>query len=145
MTHKIDQRIVGYSVKPQEAAQAPQVIELQETTTRPESLHGKTYKIKTPVSDHALYITINDITVNGIDRPYEVFIQSKDTDQHQWMAALTRVISAVLRKGGEVSFLCKELQEVFDPKGGYFRSGKYIPSLVHEIGAVLEKHMRHEN
>ena len=113
----------------------------------PEELHGATYKIKTPMSDHALYITINDIVLNvGTDhaqrRPFEIFINSKNMDHFQWVVALTRVISAVFRKGGDCTFLVEELKAVFDPQGGYFkRGGKFSPSLVAEIGEAIEDHL----
>lgn len=105
---------------------------------RPEVLTGKTYKVKTPLSEHALYITIN----NCDDRPFEIFINSKAMEHFQWIVALTRVVSAVFRHGGEVAFLVEELRSVFDPKGGYFKKGgKYMPSLVAEIGDVIKQHL----
>lgn len=111
-------------------------------------LVGSTYKVKTPLSDHALYITINDLVLNEDTeheqrRPFEVFINSKNMEHFQWIVALTRIISAVFRKGGDVTFLVEELRSVFDPRGGYFKKGgKYMPSLVAEIGDVIEAHMR---
>jgi hypothetical protein len=121
---------------------------MHENVVRPERLHGSTYKIKTPLSDHALYITINNIVLNVGDQhevchPFEIFINSKAMDHFQWIVALTRIISAVFRKGGDVTFLVEELRSVFDPKGGYFKKGgKYMPSLVAEIGDVIETHLR---
>jgi hypothetical protein len=121
---------------------------MHEKLERPEALHGSTYKVKTPLSEHALYITINDIILNPgteheLRRPFEIFINSKNMDHFQWIVALTRIISAVFRKGGDVTFLVEELRSVFDPKGGYFkRGGRYMPSLVAEIGDVIEAHMR---
>jgi hypothetical protein len=121
---------------------------MHENVERPEMLLGATYKIKTPLSDHALYITVNDMVLNpGTEhehrRPFEIFINSKNMDHFQWIVALTRIISAVFRKGGDVTFLVEELHSVFDPKGGYFKKGgKYMPSLVAEIGDVIETHMR---
>jgi hypothetical protein len=109
---------------------------------------GTTYKIKTPLSDHALYVTINDIILNAdteheLRRPFEIFINSKNMDHFQWIVALTRIVSAVFRKGGDVTFLVEELRSVFDPRGGYFKKGgKYMPSLVAEIGDAIECHMR---
>ena len=111
-------------------------------------LSGATYKVKTPLSDHALYITINDIILNHgteheVRRPFEIFINSKAMEHFQWIVALTRIISAVFRKGGDCTFLVEEMRSVFDPKGGYFKKGgKYMPSLVAEIGDVIESHMR---
>lgn len=105
---------------------------------RPDVLTGATYKVKTPLSEHALYITITDWK----GRPFEMFINSKSMEHFQWIVALTRVVSAVFRHGGEVTFLVEELRSVFDPKGGYFKKGgRYMPSLVAEIGDVLETHL----
>jgi len=111
-------------------------------------LVGSTYKIKTPISDHAMYVTINDIVLNeGTEyeqrRPFEVFINSKNLDHFQWIVALTRIISAVFRKGGDVTFLVDELKAVFDPRGGYWQpGGKFMPSIIAELGHVIEKHLQ---
>ena len=124
------------------------VIRLTEEVQRPEVLIGSTYKIKTPVSDHAMYVTINDIILNeGTEheqrRPFEVFINSKNLDHYQWIVALTRIISAVFRKGGDVTFLVDELKAVFDPRGGYWQpGGKFMPSIIAELGHVIEKHLQ---
>ncbi|MBO68219.1 MAG: NrdJb [Acidiferrobacteraceae bacterium] len=169
MSIKIDKPITGYEVmtqkldsNPSEDNQPSETIPLAETTgdvpanvvqmhekvERPERLLGSTYKIKTPLSDHALYVTINDIVLNPDTpyekrRPFEIFINSKNMDHFQWIVALTRIVSAVFRKGGDVTFLVEELRSVFDPQGGYFkRGGKYTPSLVAEIGDAIEAHMR---
>ncbi|MEO5341142.1 MAG: TSCPD domain-containing protein [Magnetococcus sp. MYC-9] len=118
------------------------VIHMQPLIERPVELLGSTYKIKTPLSDHALYVTINDIEVNGKRRPFEIFINSKNMENFAWIVALTRVISAVFRHAGDATFLVEELRSVFDPRGGYFKpGGKYMPSLVAEIGECLERHM----
>ncbi|MDX1442791.1 MAG: NrdJb [Gammaproteobacteria bacterium] len=160
MAIKIEKKITDYGVvKPEEEkkeAEAPQirkeegsnVIHMTEAVERPEMLIGSTYKVKTPVSDHAMYITINDIVLNkGTDheqrRPFEIFINSKNLDHFQWIVALTRIISAVFRKGGDVTFLVEELKAVFDPRGGYWKpGGKFMPSLIAEIGAVIEDHLK---
>jgi hypothetical protein len=153
MTVKIDKKIIAYSVvKPETTpATTPMLAAVQhmhESLERPDVLPGATYKVKTPLSDHALYITINDIVLNKdtpdeIRRPFEIFINSKAMEHFQWIVALTRIISAVFRKGGDVTFLVEELRSVFDPKGGYFKKGgKYMPSLVAEIGDVIESHLR---
>jgi hypothetical protein len=145
MTTVITQPIVAYSVVTDEPTERPQ--QLHESINRPEVLCGSTFKIKTPLSDHALYVTINDIIFNpGTPEesryPFEVFINSKEMSHYQWVLAMTRVISAVFRKGGECAFLVDELKSVFDPKGGYFKKGgKFMPSLVAEIGEVLERHL----
>ncbi len=124
------------------------IIRLTEEVQRPEMLIGSTYKIKTPVSDHAMYVTINDIVLNeGTEheqrRPFEVFINSKNLDHFQWIVALTRIISAVFRKGGDVTFLVEELKAVFDPRGGYWQpGGKFMPSIIAELGHVIEKHLQ---
>ncbi len=165
MTIRIDKKIVDYKVrdkdkqksdagkagdeKPQ--ASKAEIIRMHEKLERPEGmecLEGATYKIRTPLDDHALYVTINDIVLNpGTEheqrRPFEIFINSKNMDHFQWIVALTRVMSAVFRKGGDVTFLSEELQAVFDPKGGYFKpGGRFVPSIVADIGAVVEHHLK---
>src|SRR6187551_3603415 len=124
------------------------VVRMTEEVQRPEFLIGATYKIKTPVSDHAMYVTINDIVLNeGTPyeqrRPFEVFINSKNLDHFQWIVALTRIISAVFRNGGDVTFLVEEMKAVFDPRGGYWQTGgKFMPSIIAELGYVVEKHLQ---
>ena len=163
MSVKIAHKIVGFEVLSPETAETTakkpvektstgaEVIRMTEKVERPdgfECLDGATYKIRTPLDEHALYVTINDIILNKDTeheqrRPFEIFINSKNMDHFQWIVALTRVMSAVFRKGGDVTFLSSELQAVFDPRGGYFKKGgKFMPSLVAEIGAVVEHHMR---
>lgn len=161
MTIKIDKKIVKYKVasktegQPEGAAQSEQaaapisnVVQMHEKVERPDTLLGSTYKIKTPLSEHALYVTINDIVLNPgteheLRRPFEIFINSKSMDHFQWIVALTRIISAVFRKGGDVTFLVEELRSVFDPRGGYFKKGgKFMPSLVGELGDAIESHLR---
>ena len=170
MAVKIDKKIKGYSVltpedKAREAAapvptasvaretvekETPQdnIIQMHERIERPEVLIGSTYKIKSPMVEHAMYVTINDIVLNaGTDhehrRPFEVFINSKSMDHFQWIVALTRIMSAVFRKGGDVTFLVEEMKAVFDPKGGYFKAGGvYMPSLVAELGMIIEDHLK---
>lgn len=155
----IDKKIVGYSVKqpeketkkdyPREGGEEgrAEVIRMHEKLERPEMLIGSTYKVKTPISDHAMYVTINDIVLNeGTEyekrRPFEIFINSKNLDHYQWIVALTRIISAVFRKGGDVTFLVDELTAVFDPRGGYWQAGgKFMPSIIAELGYIVEKHL----
>ena len=166
---KIESKIVGYRVEQnQPGGETPPsapaaethsvasdpvsdgatVVRMHEGLRRPEHLHGTTYKIKTPVSDHAMYVTINDIilnegTPNERRRPFEIFINSKNLEQYQWIVALTRVMSAVFRKGGEVAFLVDELQAVFDPRGGYWQPGGiYMPSIIAELGGVIGEHLK---
>ena len=151
MAIKIEKKIVGYQVdKSGNAAElvdaTPKIvpIEMNESVKRPDFLLGSTYKIKPPVSEHALYITINDIILNEdtdheARRPYEVFINSKSMEHYQWVIALTRVISAVFRKGGDITFMIEELSSVYDPNGGYYKKGGvYMPSLVAEISSVIQ-------
>lgn len=154
----INQKIIGFKVvnnatdstngEQPKRAHSEEPVTMHENVDRPESLTGSTYKIKTPLSDHALYITINDIVLNpGTEhqrvQPFEVFINSKNLEHFQWVVALTRVISAVFRKGGDITFLVEELKAVFDPTGGYFKTGGvFMPSLVAEIGSVIETHLR---
>lgn len=172
MAVKIDKKIKGYAVitpedKAREAA-APvaassasreaveaearppmaDVIQMHERIERPEVLIGSTYKIKSPLVEHAFYVTINDIVLNAgteheLRRPFEVFINSKSMEHFQWIVALTRIMSAVFRKGGDVTFLVDEMKAVFDPKGGYFKAGgMYMPSLVAELGSIVEDHLK---
>jgi hypothetical protein len=140
---KIDQKITGYKVVDKTETPMQDVERMHELLPRPDYLQGTTYKIKTPQSEHALYITINDMVLNGDERhPYEMFINSKNMEHFQWVLALTRLVSAVWRKGGDSTFLVEELKNVFDPKGGYYkRGGVYMPSLVAEIGTVIEQHL----
>ncbi len=164
--HKFDKKIVKYRVQKPEVEKAEaerpvpardgrarkdgggKVVWMHEKLERPEVLIGSTYKIKTPVSDHAMYLTINDLMLNeGTEhehrRPFEIFINSKNLDHFQWIVALTRIISAVFRKGGDVAFLTEELKAVFDPRGGYWQpGGKFMPSIVAEIGYVVERHLQ---
>src|SRR6478736_5031598 len=166
MAIKISKKIKGYSVgKPEDKAMIPtvapdprdvievlpvkaEVIQMHEKVERPDTLIGATYKIKSPLFEHALYVTINDIVLNQgteyeMRRPFEIFINSKNMDHFQWIVALTRIMSAVFRKGGDVTFLVEELKAVFDPRGGYFKAGGvYMPSIVAELGAVVEQHMK---
>lgn len=158
MSIKIEKKIVGYAVaKPEEDAPAVadvkelpvenNIVRMHEKVERPEVLIGSTYKVKTPVSDHAMYVTINDIVLNpGTEhekrRPFEIFINSKNLDHYQWIVALTRIMSAVFRKGGDVTFLVEELKAVFDPRGGYWKSGgKFMPSIIAELGHIIEQHL----
>ncbi len=163
MAIKITKKIKGYNVVLPEqaapktvAAPAPElevpagaeVIHMHEKLERPDQLIGATYKIKSPLVEHALYVTINDIVLNPgteheLRRPFEIFVNSKSMEHFQWIVALTRIMSAVFRKGGDVTFLVEELKAVFDPRGGYFKSGGvYMPSIVAELGAVIERHMK---
>ena len=164
MATRIDQTIIGWGVEDAKeanaASTAPEVdspeadspeaniIQMHERLVRPAALQGSTYKIKPPVCEHALYVTINDIVLNkGTPheqrRPFEIFINSKNMEQFQWVVALTLIISAVFRKGGEFNFLVEELRSVFDPHGGYYKQGgDRKPSLVAEIGDVIEHHIQ---
>lgn len=165
MAVKIEKKIKGYSVvtpedKAKESARSEaaarkveelpsaDVIQMHERIERPEILIGSTYKIKSPLFEHALYVTINDIVLNAgteheLRRPFEIFINSKNMDHFQWIVALTRIMSAVFRKGGDVTFLVDEMKAVFDPRGGYFKpGGVYMPSLVAEMGAIVEDHLK---
>ncbi|MEP6484076.1 MAG: NrdJb [Rudaea sp.] len=166
MAIKISKKIKGYSVGSADGAAAmppsvlpdprdaielqpkAEVIQMHEKVERPDTLIGATYKIKSPLFEHALYVTINDIVLNAgteheLRRPFEVFINSKNMDHFQWIVALTRIMSAVFRKGGDVTFLVEELKAVFDPRGGYFKAGGvYMPSIVAELGALIEQHLK---
>ena len=118
-----------------------EVVYLTDPLDRPAALEGQTYKVKWPGSEHALYITINDIIIAGHRRPFEVFINSKNMEHFAWTVALTRMISAVFRRGGDISFVVEELKAVFDPRGGAWMEGRYIPSILAAIGGVIERHL----
>ncbi|MFZ2219607.1 MAG: adenosylcobalamin-dependent ribonucleoside-diphosphate reductase [Rhodoferax sp.] len=122
-------------------ADAGEVVYLSEPLDRPAALEGQTYKVKWPGSEHALYITINDIIIASHRRPFEVFINSKNMEHFAWTVALTRMISAVFRRGGDISFVVEELKAVFDPRGGAWMEGRYIPSILAAIGGVIERHL----
>ena len=123
------------------SSDAGPVVYMTQPLERPESLEGRTYKITWPDSDHAIYITVNDVLQDGRRRPFEVFINSKNMEHYAWTVALTRMISAVFRRGGDVSFVVEELKAVFDPRGGHWMGGKYVPSLLAAIGEQIERHM----
>jgi ribonucleoside-diphosphate reductase alpha chain len=127
--------------KPEDVFEAGGVVYMTQPLDRPEALPGSTYKIRWPESEHAIYVTINDIIQDGRRRPFEVFINSKNMDHFAWTVGLTRMISAVFRRGGDVSFVAEELKAVFDPRGGSWMEGRYVPSLLAAIGNVIERHM----
>jgi ribonucleoside-diphosphate reductase alpha chain len=129
------------SRKPTDIFEAGGVVYMTQPLSRPEALAGQTYKIRWPDSEHALYITLNDIVQDGRRRPFEVFINSKNMEHYAWTVALTRMISAVFRRGGDVSFVVDEMKAVFDPRGGAWMEGRYVPSLLAAIGDVIERHM----
>lgn len=143
--HTLNKKIVKFEVITEDSIS--DIEEVHEALKRPEYLVGSTYKVKPTISDHALYITINDVILNeGTEYqkqvPYEIFINSKNMDNYQWISALTRLISAVFRKGGDITFLVEELSGIFDPKGGYYKKGGvYMPSLVAEVGHAIKQHM----
>lgn len=159
--HTVQRKIVGYAVKKEDdqtadpaatnnaATADPHHLDRIESMARPEKIEGTTYKIRNPMDENAMYVTINDIVLNEgaadeVRRPYEVFINSRNMEHFQWIAALTLVISAVFRKGGDMAFLVDELKSVFDPRGGYWKpgTGVYMNSVVAHIGMVLEDHLR---
>ena len=136
--------VLSVSEKTEDAPEADQgadVVYLTEPLDRPGALDGATYKLKWPGSEHAIYITINDIVQAGHRRPFEIFINSKNMEHFAWTVALTRMISAVFRRGGNVSFVVEELKAVFDPRGGAWMQGRYVPSILAAIGGVIERHM----
>ncbi|HZK92152.1 MAG TPA: adenosylcobalamin-dependent ribonucleoside-diphosphate reductase [Stellaceae bacterium] len=127
--------------KPADIYEAGGVVYMSQPLSRPEALPGQTYKINWPETEHAMYITINDVVQDGRRRPFEIFINSKNMEHYAWTVALTRMISAVFRRGGDVSFVVEEMKAVFDPRGGAWMEGKYVPSLLAAIGDVIERHM----
>lgn len=151
---EVGKKIVGFSIKKDNEKPAvvadvgEKPVVMSESVARPEFLQGSTYKIKPPVSDHAMYITINDVVLNkGTEHesvmPYEIFINSRDVQHLQWISGLTLILSAIFRKGGDIAFLAQELRSVYDPNGGYFKKGGvYMNSIVAEIGYVIEQHFK---
>ena len=127
--------------RPDDRFEAGGVVYMTQPLSRPEELPGATYKVRWPESDHAMYITINDIVKDGRRRPFEMFVNSKNMEHYAWTVALTRMISAVFRRGGDVSFVVDELKAVFDPRGGQWVEGRYVPSIIAAIGDVIERHM----
>ncbi|HEX3953954.1 MAG TPA: adenosylcobalamin-dependent ribonucleoside-diphosphate reductase [Stellaceae bacterium] len=127
--------------RPTDVYEAGGVVYMTQPLSRPEALPGQTYKVRWPDSEHALYITLNDIIQDGRRRPFEIFINSKNMEHYAWTVALTRMISAVFRRGGDVSFVVEEMKAVFDPRGGAWMEGRYVPSLLAAIGDVIERHM----
>ncbi|MBW7835814.1 MAG: adenosylcobalamin-dependent ribonucleoside-diphosphate reductase [Sphingomonadales bacterium] len=129
------------AARPKDVYEAGGIVYMTKPLDRPEVLPGQTYKVRWPDSDHAIYITLNDVIQDGRRRPFEVFINSKNMEHYAWTVALTRMISAVFRRGGDVSFVVEELKAVFDPRGGHWVNGHYVPSLLAAIGEVIEQHM----
>jgi len=130
------------AAKPKDMGDAGAIAQLFKPLDRPDALPGATYKVMWPESDHAMYITLNDLLDDtGRRRPFEVFINSKNMEHYAWTVALTRMISAVFRRGGDVSFVVEELKAVFDPRGGQWMGGRYVPSLLAAIGEIIERHM----
>ena len=142
---KIDKKITSYKVKDNSIKQEPIVETL---TEREEVIFGQTTKIKPGNSEHAIYITINFQVIDGIARPFEIFINTKDIAHFQWILFMTRTISALFRLEKDISFLLEEMKQVFDPAGGYFykaRKGEksvYMPSLVAHIAQVIEQSLK---
>lgn len=150
--NKIDKKIISQRIiKNTEENKEDLIIKtsLTEDHPRDEHLEGRTYKLKTPITEHAFYITINDIVLNKDTdyesrHPYELFINTKNMEQFQWIIGISRMVSAIFRKGGDLTFIIEELKSVYDPRGGYYKKGGiYIPSLVAEIGYTIEKHLTH--
>ncbi len=127
--------------KPADVFEAGGVVYMTQPLSRPEALPGRTYKVAWPLSEHALYVTINDIVQDGRLRPFEIFVNSKNMEHYAWTVALTRMISAVFRRGGDVSFVVEELKAVFDPRGGAWMEGHYVPSILAALGEIIEQHM----
>ena len=140
--HELPLEMPAAKARPKDIGDSGSVVHMFQPLDRPEALPGATYKVQWPESEHAIYITLNDlIDDNRRRRPYEVFINSKNMEHYAWTVALTRIISAVFRRGGDISFVVEELKAVFDPRGGHWMGGRYVPSLLAAIGEVIERHM----
>lgn len=143
MTTKIEQKITGYRVKTDDvSAPEPEISSYHESDERPDVIRGKTYKLKP--GDHAFYVTINDACIDGHWRPYELFVNTKDVQHFMWVMIFSRLVSAVLRKGGSYEFMIDEMKAIIDPAtGGYWKKGEgHVPSLIADIGNILEKHIK---
>ena len=139
MTEKIDEATTVENTPPGE--NTSEQIRSTHLSARPDALPGSTYKIVWPASPHATYVTISDILENGQRRPFEIFINSKNMEHYAWTVALTRMVSAVFRRGGDITFVADELKAIFDPRGGEWIGGQYVPSLLAAIGGVIERHI----
>jgi hypothetical protein len=145
--NKIESKIVSCSVVDKNKPKEVILETLSVDTERPDLLVGITYKLKIPTSDHAIYITINDIILNKDTeyesrKPFEIFINSKNMEQYQWIVSLTRLITIMFKAGISGDIISNQLKEIFDPKGGYFVKGKgFMPSLVANIGAIIQRHI----
>ena len=103
-------------------------------------MDGSTYKLKW--AGDAYYVTINhELMPEGWYAPAEIFVNTKNPEHLAWTGALTRMISAIFQRGGDIHFVAEELQSVFDPKGGQWVEGRYVPSLVALIGKTLQEHL----
>lgn len=150
--NEIQTKIIGVAVRKDSTAETEKevisnVIHLHEKVERPTELYGTTYKIYPGAdTEHAMYVTINNIilnkgTPNEVVRPFEIFVNTKNVSNYAWIVALTRLMSAVFRKGGDITFMIEELESVFSPQGGYWKKGKYYNSIIHEIGEVIRQHL----
>lgn len=144
---RISSKIKSYRLYTEEPKSHPMVQSVDEKLKRPTELNGTTYRLKTPLANSALYVTINDIVLNKgtpfeSRQPFEIFINSKEMENFQWVVALTRLVSAIFRKGGDIIFIVEELKSVFDPGGGYLSRNGKVPSLVAEIGLIVERHFK---
>lgn len=141
---KIDKKIVGWKVRTKEDANGDIAVQEVASLERPRVIEGRTYKISPAVTDCAMYITINNIELDdGTIRPFEIFISSKHVAHQQWITALTRMVSAIFRKPGPYTFVADELEQIFDPQGGYFADQKMMPSVVAHVAAILREHFEH--
>jgi len=141
---KITQKIVDWSVRSLDGDKAAIPMHEVASLERPRIVEGRTYKISPAVTDCAMYITINNITLPGGEvRPFEIFISSKHVPHQQWITALTRMVSAIFRKPGPYLFVAEELEQIFDPQGGYFAEQRMMPSVVAHVAAVLKEHFIH--
>ena len=144
---KITQKIVGWKVKEavtEDANGNTHTVQEYEALERPRVVEGRTYKISPAVTDSAMYVTINDVILeDGTRRPLEMFINTKHVAHQQWITALTRMVSAIFRKPGPYLFVAEELEQIFDPQGGYFDNGKMVPSVVAHVANVLKEHFIH--
>ena len=124
------------------SSEAASVYDPSQVRDRPAILSGKTYKLYWPPNEATFYVTIND---DGAARPFEIFISSTHAQYTEWTTALTLMITAILRRGGDVSFIAENLKQIVSATSSAWVKGKYCNSLVAMIGETIELHMNRES
>jgi len=105
---------------------------------RPDIVPGNTHKVKWPTTGDNIYITVTN--VDG--EPLELFIKHQDSSIGEWTDALSRMVTGVMRRGGDLRFIVDQLSKVGSTSGGAFVDGVYRPSVVAAIAGVVEKEFK---